>query len=117
MSESVAALRTPHPLRVLVFGPTPRADIIHVTAVLYDLHDRLGIATLLADNVDGAAAVACGWAEWNAVPVEVPGDWTDSNRPDLAIVFADASDGSDVIRQAQKAGVPVLLVPMAGEVP
>ena len=105
----------PRPLRVLIHGATASAAA-HVTAVLDDLHARQGIALLLAPY-----GLPCDplldWGRRHGIVVTVFMGWTGADRPDLAIVFAGAPDESEVIRRAQKAGVPVLLVPMAGEVP
>lgn len=105
--------------RVLVCGGRDYSDAAFVKAIL----DEVRPATVIDGGARGADTLAFKWAFQNSVSsVRFHADWErhgkaagairnrqmlDHGKPDLVIAFPGGRGTDDMVRQANKAGVPV----------
>lgn len=92
---------------VLVHGAN--TDRAHVVQCLDGLHERQGIKLVQVPPDTPWQNPARLWAARRNVEEWTFAGWTGPNRPDMVIVFEDTPNASALIREAQQAGVPVLL--------
>lgn len=113
-------------MRVLVCGGRNYGDVDRVGVVLNRLHDAKGIDLIIQGGARGADEISAAWGSFNGVPVETyNADWEnqgsfagparnkrmlDEGRPDLVIAFPGGKGTANMMRQARKAGVEVIVI-------
>ena len=110
-------------LRVLVCGGRNFNGASLVNSLLGVIHARSGIAAIVQGGASGADELARWFAERKGIPCETfPADWEvhgraagpirnqrmiDEGKPDLVVAFPGGRGTEDMIRRAEKAGIPV----------
>ena len=113
-------------MRVLVCGGRNFADRALLNKVLDEAHMAGPITTLIHGVAKGADTLAAEWADLRHVPVEGHrADWKrygkdagpirnarmlEQGKPRMVIAFPGGNGTADMVRQARKAGVPVMMV-------
>lgn len=109
---------------MLVCGGRDYADREHVFRVLDREHGGLPIDLLVHGGASGADALAAEWAAQAGVPAKAyPANWKaegraagpkrnqrmlDEARPELVIAFPGGRGTDDMVKRAERAGVPVM---------
>lgn len=110
-------------MRVLVCGGRDYKDSTAVFSALDILNATAVVTEIIQGNAAGADALAALWAKKRGVPDRrFPADWRkhghfagpsrnqqmlDEGRPDLVLAFPGGRGTADMVRRAEKAGVPV----------
>lgn len=110
--------------RVLVCGGRNYADSKRVSEVLSKLHSEEPFEVLIHGRARGADTLARLWAKDNGVPEEgFSAEWKKygraagairntrmlkEGRPTLVVAFPGGKGTTNMVRQAEKAGVPVI---------
>jgi len=110
-------------MRVLVCGGRDYKDDHKVFFVLGEVDAELGIDVLIEGGATGADARAAEWARTMKVDtLTYPADWAnngrsagplrnqrmiDEGKPDLVVAFPGGKGTADMVRRAEKAGIPV----------
>jgi hypothetical protein len=118
-------------MRILVCGGRDYSDRQKVYDVLNDYHSKrslypLGITAIIHGGAKGADTLAHDWAKCISVSIEMyPADWEkhgraagairnkqmlDEGLPDLVIAFPGGRGTANMVDQATKAGVKVILI-------
>jgi len=108
-------------MRVLVCGGREYDDWQHLAETLYPLLTAHGV--LIQGGAKGADFLARVFAKWRGVPVkEYRANWErhgkaaggirnqlmlDDAKPDLVVAFPGGRGTADMVRRAERAGVPV----------
>ena len=110
------------PLRVLVTGGRRYADRRTVENTLRALHRSNVIVQIIHGGASGADTLAADWADFFGVPVVcIAADWALHGRaagpmrnramlelhPDVVLAFPGGPGTADMVRQAERAGIPV----------
>lgn len=114
-------------LRVLVCGGRDYRDARRLRDIMDALHAKRPIALLIHGDALGADLLAEAWADARGVALRAyPAEWKKhgkgagpirnrqmltEGRPDLVVAFPGGRGTADMVRQAEAAGVKVLLVP------
>ena len=114
------------PRTVLVCGGRDYSDFPMVCVVLDDEHARIPIGKIVHGAASGADTLADQWARMRGIEVQpFPADWKTHKRaagpirnremlttsPALVVAFRGGSGTADMIKAANKAGVPVKVIP------
>lgn len=110
---------------VLVCGGRDFNDALTLGSWLGGIHKQHGITLLIEGGAEGADFMAREFAEWQGIPVKTyPADWEKHGRsagpirnrrmlvegkPDLVVAFEGGKGTANMVDQAQKAGVRVLI--------
>lgn len=113
--------------RVLVCGGRDFVDHARVHAVLDHYHASNPFSVVISGAARGADTLAAEWADTRGISVlPFPADWDGHGRgagpirnaqmlregkPDVVIAFPGGRGTADMVRRAEKAGVPVLRIP------
>lgn len=113
-------------LRVLVCGGRDYGDMVRVTAVLDEIHEKRGIRLIIHGRAAGADTLGGIWGTRNKLPVmtfepqwdafgnsagPIRNGWMlEFGDPDLVVAFPGAGGTSNMVRQSKEAGVEVVLV-------
>lgn len=113
-------------MRVLVCGGRHYHNAYKVNAVLDDIHDMLGINTIIEGGSTGADALAKTWAEDHEINVESYGpDWKKFGKaagpirnlrmieegvPDLVVAFPGNKGTDNMIKQASFNKIKTLII-------
>lgn len=107
-------------ISVLVCGGRDYNDTHYFLAVMNRLHEKRVVTTVIQGGARGADCMAVAWALFNEIPViECKADWKKHGKkagpirnaemlkhdPDLVIAFPGGRGTSDMLKQAQKAGI------------
>lgn len=114
-------------VRVLVCGGRDFRDQSRLCAILDHYHATNPFSLLIHGAARGADSLAGRWAAERGIPIEAfPANWDRDGRtagpirnaqmlregrPDVVIAFPGSRGTADMIRQAQRASVPVLEIP------
>lgn len=111
-------------MRVLVTGGRDFNDALTLGSWLGGVHKDHGIDVLIEGGAAGADYMARKFAEWAGIAVETyPADWSqgksagpirnlqmlEEGRPDLVVAFEGGKGTANMVKQARKAGVRVLI--------
>lgn len=113
-------------MRVLVCGGRNFNDALTLGSWLGGVHKNNGPITLLIEGgANGADYMARKFAEWQGIPVKTfAADWAvegrgagpirnkrmlDEGKPDLVVAFDGGVGTANMVTQARKAGVKVLI--------
>jgi hypothetical protein len=112
-------------VKVLVCGGRNFNDALTLGSWLGGIHKDHGISLLIHGGANGADKMAGEFGKWQGIPVkEYPADWQkhgkaagpirnrqmlEDGKPDLVIAFAGGRGTANMIDQARKAGVKVLI--------
>lgn len=113
-------------MRVIVCGGRNFDDALTLGSWLGGIHKNNGPITLLIEGgARGADYMARKFAEWQGIPVKTfPADWDkhgraagpirnkqmlDEGRPDLVVAFDGGKGTANMVEQARRAGIRVLL--------
>ena len=111
-------------MRVLVCGGRDYRDVVTVGAVLGGIHRSGGIDVIIEGGATGADDLARRYAEWQGIQLETyPADWSlgkaagpirnrqmiEEGRPDLVVAFPGGAGTPNMVKQARRAGVEVLI--------
>jgi predicted ATP-grasp superfamily ATP-dependent carboligase len=125
------------PVRLLVCGDREWDAPEYLNAILDAYHAVFTVGVVIEGEARGVDVMARAWAESRGIPVErYPADWTRHGRaagpirnrqmmregqPDVVMAFhrnLAASKGTrDMVRVADREGVPVWVVPFEGRRP
>lgn len=110
-------------MRVLVCGGRNYDDTATVFSALSAIDGETEIAAIIEGGATGADQRAAEWARINEVDCELfVADWVhkgrkagplrnqrmlDEGKPDLVVAFPGGKGTADMVRRAEKAGVPV----------
>lgn len=109
---------------IIVCGGRDYSDRARVFSVLDRVHRERTVTRLIQGGARGADKFGCEWAAARGVEsIEVAADWSLGRRagpmrnskmlellPDGVIAFPGGAGTQDMIRQAMKAGVPVMAI-------
>lgn len=111
-------------MRVLVCGGREYADHAHVRDVLCEIDAKTPILCIIHGGAPGADSLGQWWADGAGCRVEVyPAAWqthgkaagplrnqrmVDEGKPDLVVAFPGGRGTADMVRRAEKAGIPVI---------
>ncbi|MDO8616900.1 MAG: DUF2493 domain-containing protein [Dehalococcoidia bacterium] len=112
-------------MRVLVCGGRDFDDALTLGSWLGGVHKDHGITLLIEGGARGADRMARGFAKWKGIPVRTfEADWAKHGRsagpirnrqmlveggPDLVVAFEGGRGTANMVEQARRAGVQVLL--------
>lgn len=111
-------------MRVLVCGGRDFNDPMTLGSWLGGIHRDHGIEVIIEGGAPGADFMARKFAEWAGIPVETyPADWSkgkaggpirnlqmlEEGRPDLVVAFPGGAGTRNMVKQAKRAGVKILL--------
>lgn len=115
--------------RVLVCGGRDYRDWESAYKVLDAAHYANPIECLIHGAARGADSIAADWAESRLVPIEpYPADWKrdgrgggpvrnqrmlDEGKPHMVIAFPGGAGTADMVKRAEKAGIPVVKITKA----
>lgn len=111
-------------MRVLVCGGRDYQDFGHIFDVLTALHKETPVDCLIEGGALGADEWAAVWAGMAGIRqrLKFPADWAthsraagplrnqrmiDEGEPDLVVAFPGGRGTADMVRRAEKAGIPV----------
>jgi hypothetical protein len=111
-------------VRVLVCGGRAFDDAMTLGSWLGGIHKNHGIEVLIEGGAPGADFMARKFADWMGIPVETyPADWSlgkaagpirnlqmlEEGRPDLVVAFEGGAGTRNMVKQARRAGVEVVM--------
>lgn len=112
--------------RVLVCGGREYNDGTRVNFILDQLHHATPIDVIIQGEATGADTLAKEWAEYHGIPVDpFKAHWRIygkragamrntqmliEGKPDLVVAFPGNDGTADMVKQADKAGVPIFEV-------
>lgn len=112
-------------MRLLVCGGRDFSNTEWAYSILDELHRKNNIDVIIEGDARGADRIAGYWAQRNRIDnLKFPADWNKygksagsirntkmlkEGKPDLVLAFPGGRGTANMIGQAQRAGVPVLI--------